>query len=145
MICKHSFLSTTPFSSLFTCQIKQASFFFGHVFSLSHQAFEQFVIHQLECPWENWFRNPDWVVPIKSAEAHYHSPVQAGEECRFELSVDSVATTSFALTTSLFQERHCCSVKTLHVFCHSQTKQKIPIPTHFLNRLQSFNKQIITT
>lgn len=104
--------------------------FFGHVFTLAHQAYEQFVIHQLECPWEQWFRNSDWIVPIKHAEADYHSPIAAGQDCRFDITIDSVATTSFTLSTSLFQERLCCTVKTVHVFCDPRTKQKIPIPSH---------------
>lgn len=111
--------------------------FYGHVFALAHQAYEQFVIHQLECPWENWFHHPDWVVPVKHAEAHYHSPVKAGEECRFELVVDFIGTTSFSVITSLFQQNLCCTVKTVHVFCSPVTKQKIPIPPHFLTRLQN--------
>jgi acyl-CoA thioesterase FadM len=110
--------------------------FCGHVFSLAHQAFEQFVIHHLGCDWESWFQHPDWVVPIKHAEAHYHVPVQSGQECRFELVIDSIATTSFALSTSLFQKNHCCTVKTVHVFCDRATKQKIPIPPHIRTHLQ---------
>lgn len=110
--------------------------FFGHVFTLSHQAFEQFVIHHLNCDWDSWFRHPDWAVPIKHAEAHYHFPVQAGQECRFELSIEAIGTTSFTLITSAYQQNHCCTVKTVHVFCNPQTKQKIPIPPHFLNRLK---------
>lgn len=110
--------------------------FFGHVFSLAHQAFEQFIIQQLECDWESWFRHPDWVVPIKHAEANYLFPVQTGQECRFEIMIGSIATTSFTVITSLFQQNHCCTVKTVHVFCNPHTKQKIPIPSRFMSRLQ---------
>ena len=48
--------------------------FFGHAFTLFHQAFEHFVIEKLECPWDLWFQNPEWIVPIKRAEAEYGSP-----------------------------------------------------------------------
>lgn len=110
--------------------------FFGHVFALAHQGFEQFVMQQLKCPWENWFQNPDWCVPIKQAEANYLHPVRAGQECRLDIALESIGSTSFSIASSLFQGRHCCTVKTVHVFCHSQTKQKMPIPPFILNRLR---------
>ncbi len=113
--------------------------FFGHVFSLFHQAFEQFVIDQLECSWNLWFQNPDWIVPIKQTEAHYLSPLRAGQECLIELSVSSLSSSSFTLTSSFHQQQQlCCVVKTIHVFCHRLNKQKIPIPSNLLFQL---NKQ----
>ncbi len=111
--------------------------FFGHVFTLAHQAFEHFVIHHLECPWTFWFQNPDWIVPIKQTEAHYFHPVQAGEECHIEISLTALSSSSFTLTSSFYQSHMCCTVKTIHVFCQRLTKQKTPIPPLLLPRFQN--------
>lgn len=105
--------------------------FFGHVFTLAHQAFEQFVIHHLECPWAFWFQNPDWIIPIKHAEAEYFHPLQAGQECYIDLIVTNTSTSSFSLTSSFHQMQLCCTVKTVHVFCDRLTKQKMAIPSIF--------------
>jgi acyl-CoA thioesterase FadM len=110
--------------------------FFGHLFSLFHQAFEQFVIHQLECPWNLWFQNPEWIVPIKQTEAQYLSPLQAGQECLIELSVIAFSLSSFTLTASFYQQQQlCCVAKTIHVFCNRLNKQKMPIPPTLLSQL----------
>lgn len=102
--------------------------FFGHAFTLFHQAFEHFILHHLKCPWTFWFQNPDWIVPIKHAEAEYLHPLQAGQNCQIELCIYSFSTSSFTLTSSIHQGQLCCTIKTVHVFCHRLTKQKIPIP-----------------
>jgi acyl-CoA thioesterase FadM len=111
--------------------------FFGHAFTLFHQAFEHFVLHQLQCPWDAWFQNPDWIVPIKKAEAQYHYPIQAGQECQISLSVASLSTSSFTLNSSIQQMQCCCSIQTVHVFCNRSTKQKMAIPDQLLSSLQN--------
>jgi len=105
--------------------------FFGHSFTLSHQAFEQFVLHHVGCSWKEWFQNPEWIVPICHAEAQYIQPIQAGEECHIELEISSVSTSSFTLTVTIQQNGLCCTIKTVHVFCNRETKQKMAIPPVF--------------
>jgi acyl-CoA thioester hydrolase/1,4-dihydroxy-2-naphthoyl-CoA hydrolase len=134
----------TNSSSIYVCLIPfhltdaAGILFFGHVFTLAHQAFEHFVIYQLECPWTFWFQNPDWIVPIKHAEAQYIHPLQAGEECQIKLLVATLSTSSFILSSSFHQQQKvCCIVKTVHVFCHRLTKRKMLIPPFLLPRLQN--------
>lgn len=111
--------------------------FFGHVFTLAHQALESFVVDRLQCPWPLWFQNPDWMVPIKAAEAQYFHPLKAGQECQIELVVTAISTTSFTLASSIQQQRLCCMVKTVHVFCSKASHRKIEIPSSLLTQLQS--------
>jgi acyl-CoA thioesterase FadM len=112
--------------------------FFGHVFTLAHQVFEHFVIHQLECPWSFWFQNGEWVVPIKQSEAQYLQPLHAGKDCQIELIVTTLTTSSFTLNSTFYQQNLCCIVKTVHVFCHPLTKQKTPIPPSINFRLKQY-------
>lgn len=102
--------------------------FFGHAFTLFHQAFEHFILHQLECPWSFWFQNPEWIVPIRNAEAQYLHPLQVGQNCLIDISVSSLASSSFVLNSSFKQGDHCCSLKTVHVFCSRHNGQKMAIP-----------------
>lgn len=105
--------------------------FFGYSFTLMHQAFEQFVINQLKCPWDDWFHNSSWIVPIRHAEAQFLSPLMAGRECDIEINVKTVSKSSFTLETTLKQKDACAIVKTVHVFCNKKTKQKMDIPKDF--------------
>jgi 1,4-dihydroxy-2-naphthoyl-CoA hydrolase len=117
--------------------------FFGHVFSLTHQAFEHFVIHQLECSWAFWFQNPEWIVPIKQAHAQYFQPLRAGQECQIQLALSTLSTCSFTLTSDFIQDREmACSVETIHVFCDRATRAKIPIPPLLLTPLQNYSHRL---
>lgn len=101
--------------------------FFGDVFSLAHQAFEQFIMHNV-CEWKEWFENQDWVVPIKQTEAVYFAPLFVGKNCKIEVEILSKGESSFTMRYCFFQGHLCCEVKTVHVFCSRETYQKIPIP-----------------
>lgn len=103
--------------------------FFGHAFSLAHEAYEQFVQNEWGFVWEDWFQNPAWVVPIKKAEANYLAPIKAGQTCLIEVGVAAVSTSSFTLKSMFSQQQvPCCEVITIHVFCDRATKKKRPIP-----------------
>lgn len=119
--------------------------FFGHVFTLAHQAYEQFVIQELEIPWDEWFSNPEWGVPIKHAEATYHAPLFAGKLCTIDVQVEEVKHSSFSLLYSMYQEEVlCCMVKTVHVFCDSHTKLKQSIPSPIEGKLKEKISMSIT-
>lgn len=105
--------------------------FFGNAFSLFHQAFEHFVTECLEIPWNTWFQNPEWIVPIRHAEAEYLKPLLAGEMCKISLSLTAVSSSSFTIAASFEQKELCCSMKVVHVFCSRATKNKISIPEEF--------------
>lgn len=115
--------------------------FFGHIFSLSHQLFETFILEKLGIHWTEWFQNPEWVVPIKSAEAAYHLPLQAGSSCEATLEISALRTHSFELTASFSQKNVLCShVKLAAVFCSRLELKKIPIPLSILKKLQKTQK-----
>lgn len=112
--------------------------FFGHVFTLAHQAFEQFIVEQLRSPWTDWFQHPEWIVPIKHAEATYSYPIRVGQNCLIQLTIEAISTSSLTLASNFTQDTTlCCSVKTVHLFCSRSTKQKIPVPPLFLSRLNA--------
>jgi acyl-CoA thioesterase FadM len=110
--------------------------FFGHVFTLTHEAFEYFVRKVIHFTWADWFQNSEWIVPIKHAEANYLHPLYAGSECLIELSIIEISNSTFTLNASFVQQQTtCCMVKTIHVFCSRTLKKKIPIPASILARL----------
>ena len=112
--------------------------FFGHVFTLAHQVFEQFVIEQLKCQWVDWFQHPDWVIPIKKTEAEFHLPLKAGQICELQCSISAMTTSSFVFVTHFFQPHLCCTVQSVHVFCQQEPKQKMAIPSHLRTTLERY-------
>ena len=103
------------------------SLFFANVFTLSHQAFEKFIVQNV-CPWTDWFQNQEWIVPIKKTEAIYSHPLEVGKTCLVQLKFLNRTDHSFQFSCQFFQKELCCEVKTVHVFCDRKNKGKIKIP-----------------
>lgn len=111
--------------------------FYGQVFSITHQAYEQMIKDRV-CSWPEWFQNPDWVVPMKHTEATYLLPIQPGQECLIKVNLAEIRTSSFTLEFELSQqERLCCRVKAVHVFCTKANFQKQAIPSQIKASLQA--------
>jgi len=111
--------------------------FFGHLFSLAHETYELFVQKKLTILWQNWFDHPDWIVPIKQTHSCYYHPVKVGSSYQIGLSIKKIGVSSFVLTYQLIQEQTLfCEVETVHVFCHRDLFQKIPIPPSVLVKLK---------
>lgn len=112
--------------------------FFGNAFTLAHQTYEQFVCDRLELPWESWFQNEEWFVPIKHTEANYHRPLLAGQSCSIQMYLKEIRTSSFHLHYEFSQNNIlCCSVQAIHVFCNKHTGQKQPIPHPIQQKLST--------
>jgi acyl-CoA thioester hydrolase/1,4-dihydroxy-2-naphthoyl-CoA hydrolase len=112
--------------------------FFGHVFTLSHQIFEKFIVEQLEISWDDWFKNSEWIVPIKSTEANYHRPIMAGLSCMVQFQIKNIRQSSFELEFQFHQNSvNCCTVKTVHVFCSREKANKIAIPNAIRSHLDN--------
>lgn len=103
--------------------------FFSHVFTLAHQVFESYISECLHIPWEQWFQNDAWIVPIKQTDATYYKPLLAGQPCSIRLQVTELKTSSFQICYQFYQQEwECCRVKSVHVFCDRLTGKKREIP-----------------
>ncbi len=101
--------------------------FFGRVFELSHQAYESMVdSFGLE---EDYWNNPEYVVPILNAESHYHRPMKYGDIITIEIKVTNLKSSSFELSYIFLNAdlEKCCEVKTVHVFVNRKTWKKNPM------------------
>lgn len=111
--------------------------FFSHAFTLAHQGYEQLIQKGWNFEWSHWFQNPDWIVPIKKAEANFLAPIEAGRDCGIEIAIVAVSTSSFTLKSTLSQQIPCCEVTTVHVFCSRSGKTKIAIPREVSHAIRS--------
>lgn len=109
--------------------------FFANAFSLFHQAFEQFIVKEIEPSWTTWFHNKEWIVPVRHAEAQYVHPLYAGRECLITLTLHSLSSSSFTTHVTISQESLCSALKIVHVFCSGATGKKMPIPEKYRVRL----------
>ncbi len=103
--------------------------YFGHIPFLAHSVYEQWIVEELGISWNEWFSNPEWIVPIRHMQVDYLTPLQGGNQISIILMLSDIRIHSFE-TTYLFsyQEKEVCRTKITHIFCDRNTGDKIPIP-----------------
>ncbi len=123
--------------------------FFGNYYKLAHKVFEDYV-RSLEIPWEHWFKNPKWVVPLRKSQAEYFQPLWAGQNYTFTVGIvkigESSVTFEFKITNS--QNALCSRLETTHVFVDPKKGRKMKVPADIKKRLQAqavANKSKATT
>lgn len=110
--------------------------FFAKAFHLAHEALEVLLTSSPQ-GWDYWFNNPEWAVPIRSAQSEYYSPVHAGKTYLTRLSVEQPNDSSLNFQFELFNtdsdnKRSLLQVRTTHVFVDKKTFQRRSIPEPIL-------------
>lgn len=110
--------------------------FFGNYFRLVHRAFEDFM-PALGIPWEEWFKNPDWGVPLRHVESDYLKPLRPGMIFEVEIFVANIGETSVHFEYEVRDESGatCAKLKTSHVFVTRPAMSKIKVPDSIRQRL----------
>jgi len=112
--------------------------YFANIFSLAHDAFEEFIV-AAGYKWEEWFKTDLYMIPIRFTEADFKIPFKPGQEYQIEVSVESFSTSSFVMKY-LFSSPlglHA-QVKMVHSCLDQKTKQKIPVPALMRERLEAY-------
>ncbi len=103
--------------------------FFGRYLELAHRAYEDFVQEQLGVDWNEWFNNPEWIVPVRALHVDYLQPLRGGSEGEIQTRVVKVGTSSFSHSHTFLSEGKDCAVASLtSVFVEKNRFGPIPIP-----------------
>jgi acyl-CoA thioesterase FadM len=106
--------------------------FFAHTFTIAHETLEHFIVEKWGIPWNQWFNNTEWAVPIKESRALFQKPIYGGIPCHTLLFIESLSNSSISFKYCLYQsDQLCCEVTMIHVFCNREegkqlTKRAIP-------------------
>lgn len=121
---------------IFFSQSDLAGFmFFSKAFELSHETIEDF-ISTTKIGWEGWFKNPNFKIPIRNAQANYFAPIIPGQIIKIELDIKKTTETSIVFISQFFHNNAlCCEVETVHCFVDKTMTKKIPIPNSILEAL----------
>jgi YbgC/YbaW family acyl-CoA thioester hydrolase len=112
--------------------------FFGNYFRLAHRALEQYLA-QIGFPWEEWFKNQEFGVPLRHVEADYLRPLRPGDTFFAAVKVAEIGESSVTFDYE-FQDpsgKSLAKLKTAHVFASRADFRKIPIPASIRSRLQA--------
>jgi acyl-CoA thioester hydrolase/1,4-dihydroxy-2-naphthoyl-CoA hydrolase len=112
--------------------------FFGEIFSLAHDCFEEF-ISETGIGWKTWFHTKDYLVPIRHTDCNYLKPFFAGEKYQIKANVLKFGETSFQMQYVFSKANNIHAKVTMaHAFLDAKTKQKIPVPEQFKLKLSPY-------
>lgn len=121
-------LFTHEYFSYFNLSDPAGILFFQNIFTLAHQALEDY-IKQSDIGWNNWFQNPKWAVPLVHCDSSFFVPIKSGENIKIELFLDKTTKSSLTFSYKFFQfQQECCIVTTTHVFVNKESQTKMEIP-----------------
>ena len=113
--------------------------FFGNVYALVHDAYEEFLM-SLGIDWKSWFEGREYIVPIRHSEADYQKPLFPGQPAHIGLEVLEVGKTSWKLGFQIWQEQPSQPNVKGHlvlVFVDPKTMQSRPVPETFSRAVAS--------
>lgn len=137
-------MSFTPL--IFTVPFDEADgegiVFFGNYFRLAHRALEQF-LPSIGIPWAEWFKNPDWGVPLRHVEADYLRPLRPGDQFEAKIVVSELGESSvhFGYEFLDLAGKPLARLTTSHVFVTRQGMKKTPVPSNVRARLEHHLKK----
>ncbi len=112
--------------------------FFGNLLGLCHDLYEDF-LQDIGIPWEDYFENPDYLIPIRHTECDFFRPLPAGENFDVEIRLSQLGETSFEFSYNFLKnEQSHAQAKKAHVFVNAQTKTKTPIPGWFREKIKPY-------
>ena len=112
--------------------------FFGQIYGLAHDAFEEFIV-AAGFKWQEWFNTPEYIIPIRHSEADYEAPFIPGEDYDVAVSVKSLGNTSFKIQYVFTAgEKVHGRVQLVHVVMDAKSMRPIPIPGLIRERLTPY-------
>lgn len=117
--------------------------FFGTVYPLAHDAYEEFIQH-LGFEWKEWFQNPEWAVPIRHSSCEHYLPMTPAQTYHARVVADRIGESSFTLKY-VFEEsqKTYCEVSLVHTFLNKKTREKMNLPSLVRERLETYKRQCL--
>lgn len=125
------------FNSKVTLRFRDADpagvMFFGNIMGLAHDVFEDFARFN-DIPWDEWFKNSNFVCPIRHTEVDYQAPMIPGHDYQIIAKIVKISQSSFTMHYEFRNEQNklCVRVQMVHVFVDPKTMQKTAFPEKYL-------------
>lgn len=118
--------------------------FFGNIFSIAHDVFEEFIC-KAGYSYDDWFNQRDILIPIRQTEAQFLSPFFPGKTYSVEVKVASIGNTSFKMHYRFFRnDRTHSEVFMVHALVNGKTKEKMQLPDIMKQRLAAYLENEVT-
>lgn len=112
--------------------------FFGNIFGIAHDAFEEFIV-AAGYSWEEWFKTQDYIIPIRHTEANFLAPFFPGQTYDLSATVSKMSQNSFTMRYELSKNSLSHAIVTMvHTVVDAKTKQKSALPPLMRTRLENY-------
>lgn len=112
--------------------------FFGNIFGIAHDAFEEFIV-DAGYTWNEYFGTRDVVIPLRHTEANYLAPFVPGVTYDINITVASFGETSFKMKYTFTKgDKVHALVTMVHSVLDGKTKQKAALPPLMKSRLEPY-------
>lgn len=132
---------TKPVTIRFEHTDAEGIMFFGNIYGLIHEAYEEFVRH-LGFEYRDWFQDKSWGIPIRKSECEYSAPLLPGKTYDIAVSIPQMSDSTFTTkyTVSLGGKVHC-EAQLVHTFVDRLTRAKTSIPAHVRGKFEAYQAQ----
>lgn len=111
--------------------------FFGNIFTLAHQSFEDFLNQNPET-YHEYFASRQFAFPLIKAEAQFQRPMCLGKTYQIQLEITEIRNSSFQVLIQFLQAQETCAVvNTVHVCIDKLTQKKSDLPLSLRSFLES--------
>ena len=106
--------------------------YFARQFRFAHDTLEDFV-ESLGYTFDQVFHREKFVFVIVHAESDYYTSLRVGDKLEIELTIEKIGESSFTVVYHIYKldKTLVGKVKTVHVTLNSDSRVKMPIPSHF--------------
>ncbi len=130
---------TEPFQKKIQMHFREADpagiLFFGNIFGLAHDCFEDF-IQAAGFTWKEWFQTKDYLIPIRHTESNFLKPFLPGDSYQIHASVLKIGNSSFQMNYEFKSQDTTHAVVTMtHTFLDARSREKISVPSSVRDRL----------
>lgn len=112
--------------------------FFGEIYRCAHRAFEQFVL-QAGFTWSEYFRTPDWLIPLRHSQADYLAPLLPGQTYQVTIYLTRLSQGTLQVQYDFTQgSKLHAQVQTVHTYLNARTKEKTAMPDQHRQRWEQY-------
>ena len=111
--------------------------FFGNIFRIMHLTLEKFI--ESRSIYDLFFKNQDYIFPVKNSSADFKKPMILGDEIKVELNISMIKETSFEIKYLFYDldNNLTVSASTVHVCVDKKSGKKNLIPVAILDFLNN--------
>ena len=105
---------------------------------IAQRVFEEYVVKKFDIPWDSWFRNPKFIMPIVKLHTDYKKPLHPGKDYFVDVMVSRVGRSSVHCSYKIFtlKEEECCSIEASYVCVDKESFKSRPLPEEWISILK---------